>query len=87
MTKKIRKPKVPEQSISSKVNYYKSINRSLRKRIDNLEKRMVTVEHKMGKYKKLLEVECIKPKQEKNTKEDFRKKFNKEFNPSYKEEE
>ena len=51
-TKKTRKTKKdPEQSISEKVNYYKGINRTLRKRIDNLEKRMFALEQKIPENK------------------------------------
>lgn len=58
--------KIPEQSTSSKINHYKGVTKTLRKRIDNLEKRMVMMEQKIEKLTPK-KSKCIKPKEEKNT--------------------
>lgn len=87
MTKKSRNStKSPEKSISDKVNYYKGFNRTLRKRIENLEARLFDLETRMNKYKHLLDEECINSKDGKNIEPDSRDGFNKRFNPSYNEE-
>ncbi len=79
---------MPEKSISDKVNYYKGLTRTLRKRIDILEKRMTAIEDRMAKFKHLLpKPECINSKKEKNKKDDFRKEFLKQHHPQHKEEE
>ena len=88
--KKTRKSnKMPEKSISDKVNHYKGVNRTLRKRIENIEKRMYDLEQRMSKYKKLLpdEPECIKYIEPKNADEDVRDDFLRRFHPNFREEE
>lgn len=64
--------KLPEQSISSKINYYKGETRTLRKRIGNLEKRVLQLEQQIVKLlpKKVKKDKCIKTKDEK-----FREEF------------
>ena len=86
MTKKSRNStKIPELSTSSKVNHYKGVTRTLRKRVDNLEARLFDLETRMNRYKHLLDEECIKSKDGKNIEPDIRETFNKKFNPNYKE--
>lgn len=90
MAKKARKSqKMPEKSISDKVNHYKGVNRTLRKRIENIEKRMYALEQRMAKYKKLLpnEPECIIYEEEKNIDDDVREDILRRFHPNYREEE
>ena len=76
--------KMPEQSISDKINHHKGVNRTLRKRLDNLEKRMIILEERLSKYKKLIPDEPINwgtPK--KPTEEDVRKAFLEKFHPDH----
>lgn len=73
--KKTSKSKrIPESSSSDKVSYYKAENRSLRKRMEALEKRVLKLEkfaEKSGdKPKKKKEV-----KAEKQTKEEYKKEL------------
>ena len=75
--------KSPELSISDKINHYKGYNRTLRKRLENLEQRLYELEQRMNKYKHLLPDECIKPEKEKNIEPDTREDFNKKFNPKF----
>ena len=76
----------PEKSISERINHYKGVNRTLRKRVDNLEARMYELEQRMKKYKDLLPdepAECINfgtPK-----KVDKREEFLKKYHPDRKE--
>ena len=87
--KKTRKSnKMPEKSISEKVNHYKGETRTLRKRIDNLEKRMLEMEQRLTRYKKLLPTEPkhVNFEQEKET-DDPRQEFLRKFHPNFKEEE
>ena len=87
MVKKTRNStKMPEKSISDKVNYYKGFTRTLRKRIDYLETRVFELETRMNKYKHLLDIECINLKKGKKIEPDVRDKFNERFNPGYKDE-
>ena len=86
MTKKTRNStKKPEQSISEKINHYKGVNRTLRKRLENVEARLIELETRMNKYKHLLADECIKSKKTKNIEDDTREAFNRRFNPRFKE--
>ena len=88
MVKKTRNStKKPELSTSEKINHYKGVTRTLRKRVENLETRLYDLEQRMNKYKHLLpkEVECIKPKKEKNIEEDTRNDFLKKYHPKYRE--
>lgn len=87
MAKKTRNStKTPERSTSERIEYHKGINRTLRKRIDNLENRMHDLETRMNKYKELLpEPECINfgtPK-----KVDEREEFLKKYHPNHRNEE
>ena len=86
MVKKTRNStKSPEKSISEKVNYYKGINRTLRKRVENLENRMHDLETRMNKYKELLpDPECINFGTPKKVNE--REEFLKKYHPNHKEE-
>ena len=85
------KMKVVEKSTSEKVNFYKGETRTLRRRIDNLEKRIAQMEERMNKYKKLIPDEPLnfgmspKVKKEKKAKE-FKKKFMEEHYPKKEEE-
>lgn len=78
MVKKTSKSrKVPEKSISDKVNHYKGIARTVKKRMENLEKRVQILEQKMAKvYIKPDEV--IEEKQEDCPRKDFLKKWKKD---------
>ena len=85
--KKARKStKTPEKSISDRVEFHKGQNKTLRKRIDNLEKRLFALEERMAKYKKLLPDDAPlnfgKAKAKAKTQEDFRQEFLKEFRPN-----
>ena len=88
VTKKTKNTyKAPQRSISDKINYYKGETRTLRTRLKYLEKRVADLEASLGKIRKQLpddEKECIKPKQVKNTSDDFRKQFLKEHHPQHK---
>ena len=76
---------MPEQSISEKVNFYKGETRTLRTRIKNLEKRIVSLEERFAKYKNLLQDEKTldfgTPPHRKKTKakDDFLKQLRKDF--------
>lgn len=89
MPKKTRNStKTPEKSISDRINHYKGVNRTLRKRVENLEARLYELEQRMNKYKRLLPdepEECINfgtPK-----KVDKRDEFLKKYHPDHKEKE
>jgi hypothetical protein len=86
MVKKTRNStKIPELSTSAKVNHYKGVTRTLRKRVDNLEARLYEVETRINKYKHLLADECINSKKGKNIEPDIRDEFDKRYNPRYNE--
>lgn len=75
---------IPEKSVSDKVEHHKAVNRTLRKRIDNLEKRILVLEERMNKFKNLLPEEVPKnfgtPKKKKETeKEKFLKGLKETF--------
>lgn len=85
--KKRTKQKVPEKSISDKVNHYKGQTKTLRRRIDNLEKRLLELEARMNKYKKLLpepDDAFSGYKKKEKTKKEVIEDINKKFNPSFK---
>ena len=88
MPKKTRNStKTPERSISERINHYKGVNRTLRKRVDNLENRMYELEQRMKKYKDLLPdepAECINFGTPKKVNE--REEFLKKYHPNHKEE-
>lgn len=82
---------IPEKSTSAKVNHYKGETRTLRRRIDNLEKRITQLESQLSKYKKLIPDEPLNfgmsPVTKKQKKADeFRKKFLEEHYPKKEEE-
>ena len=67
---------MPEQSISDKVNYYKGIAKTVRKRMENLEKRVQVLEQKLSKiYTKPDDVKCIKSDVKKNSRKEFMNKW------------
>ena len=79
--KKTKKSKrVPEQTQSEKLQYEKAENRSLRKRITNLENRMLQIEKIIEKFDKK-PVKKIKKKEVKSDKELFREEFLKKHRP------
>ena len=84
--------KLPERSISAKINYYKGETRTLRTRLKYLEKRVASLETTLGDIRKQLpedEVECIKKEIKKiKSKEahlhEFKQDFVKKFRPKHK---
>ena len=85
MNKKTKKStKLPEQTISERIRYHKSETKTLRKRIDNLEKRMFELEQRLANYQKGLqepEVSAFAGYEKKKEKKSFREKFMEEHYP------
>lgn len=78
--------KVTEKSTSEKVNFYKGETRTLRRRIDNLEKRITTMEEQMKRYKKLIPDKPLNfgmspASKKKKQAEEFKRKFLDEHYP------
>lgn len=67
LTKKPKK--IPEKSANEKLGHYKGVVSALKKRVDNLEKRMRILEDRQEKKKK------NKPDVKKSAKEDFKEKY------------
>jgi prefoldin subunit 5 len=78
---KNKRRKTPERSISEKVNYYKGESRQLRKRIDNLEKRIAMLESQLERISHSEKQVEQKPPIEKTDRETLLKKLH----PKYKE--
>lgn len=80
MAKKDKKSKkIPEQSSSEKVEYYKGLTRTVKKRVDNLEKRVYMLEQQLQKVKlSKEEVKCINSKDKKNSRKEFMEKWSKD---------
>jgi hypothetical protein len=83
--------KQPEKSISEKVNHHKGERNALKKRVKNLEKRLLDFETRLNKYIAKEPVDnwggYNKKKKKQKEQESFREKFLKEHHPKNKEEE
>lgn len=89
MAKKSKR--IPEKTVADKATYYKTENRALKNRIENLEKRIVLLEKQLEVYKNIKPEDVIQKKetikQTKETqKESFRKQFLKDHYPKGKKE-
>ncbi len=81
--------KIPEKSISEKVNHHKGERNALKKRVKNLEKRLLDFETRLNKHiaKEPVDNWGGYNKKKQKDQESFREKFLREHHPNNKKEE